>query len=164
MVSQVPIDPLDAIDLGVTSEMLEPLKPILEVFERILKLKNYRPCELARDCRSLEYLSPSKATEFRQILQLLLHCAVRLMAKGSERVDQAEVLVQEFVELYPSVYGSNSVTYNIHVLLHIPFYVRKYGPLDTFSRYKFENCIQGIKKCKKYFHYTWNLFKNQKKS
>lgn len=26
-------------------------------------------------------------------------------------------------------------------------YVRLYGALDTFSCYKFENCIQGLKKC-----------------
>lgn len=166
MVSQVVIDPMHCIDLGTTPEMLAPLAHIEKISERILNFKDFRPSEFARDCRSLEFLNYYKATESRQILLygcvsfleglvddhiyymwLLLHCAVRLMAEGSERVDQAEVLLTEFVELYPSVYGENSVTYNIHVLLHLPFFVRLYGALDDFSAYKFENCIQGLKKC-----------------
>lgn len=165
MVSQVPIEPMHAIDLGVTPEMLHPLAHITKISERILNFRKYRPSEFARDCRSLDYLSFYKATESRQILLygcvsfleglvddhvyymwLLLHCAARLMSDRSEKAEQAEELLSEFVELYPSVYGENSVTYNIHVILHIPFFVRLYGAIDDFSAYKFENLIQDLKK------------------
>lgn len=47
---------------------------------------------------------------------------------------------------YPKIYGKYSITYNVHVLLHLPYYVRLYGPLDSFSAYKFENFMQRLKK------------------
>lgn len=169
MVSQFPPDPMHQIDLGVTSDKLESVKKgenAAQISERMVNFKFYRPNEFARDCRSLEYLRYFKATEFRQFLYytcvavlkdlvsdhiyymwLLLHCAVRLMSiKGTEHVDQAEILIKEFVRLYPEVYGENSVTYNVHMLLHMPSFVRLYGPLDSFSAYKFENYIQRLKK------------------
>lgn len=168
MVSQFPPEPMHAIEKGVVTDKLEFIKRgdnASEISAKMENFKFYRPSEFARDCRSLDNLSYFKATELRQFLYygcvailkdlvddhiyymwLLLHCAVRLLSMGSEHVDEADVLLKEYVNLYPTVYGENSVTYCVHMLLHIPYFVRLYGTLDSFSAYKFENFIQRLKK------------------
>lgn len=143
----------DAIDIDGISTLM-------------IQFQKYRPSDFARDCRSLEYLPYFKATEIRIFLYygcivflkdmvndfiyqhwLLLHCAVRLMSDDNlqqENIDLAEEFLKEFVRLFPNIYGEENVTYNVHV--HIPYYVRLYGPLQSFSMFKFENYIQTIKK------------------
>lgn len=37
------------------------------------------------------------------------------------------------------------MTYNIHSLIHLPFYVKIYGCLDNFGAFKFENDLGFIK-------------------
>lgn len=175
MVSQFVIDPMHCIDLGVVLRLLDQLDSMLEVANideisrRLIEFKNFRPQEFARDCRSLNLLSKFKATELRQFLLygspvflkglvseaiynhwLLLHVAIRLLANNRltpNCINVAEKLIEKFVRDYPKIYGKFSVVYNVHVLLHIPYYVRLYGPLDSFSAYKFENFIQRLKKC-----------------
>lgn len=117
--------------------------------------------------RSLDYLKHFKATELRPFLLygsivflkdyvddhiyehwLLLHVATRLLSSDSltvDNIDTAEILLTRFVEQYPAIYGVNSVSYIIHVLIHIPYFSRLYGSLDSFSCYKFENQIQKLK-------------------
>lgn len=133
-----------------------------------ISFKKFRPADFAREIQSFEYLHKFKATELRQFLLygsivflkglvadhiynhwLLLHIAVRLLSSPSltsENIDNAETLLKEFVKRFPSIYGSNSVTYKVHVLIHIPYFSRLYGPLDEFSMYRFENYIQKLKK------------------
>lgn len=134
----------------------------------MIQFKNYRPSDFVRDSRSLEYLPYFKATEFRLFLYylcpvflkdfvndyiyrhwMLLHCAVRMLSEDNiskENVDKAQELLAEFVRLFPIIYGEENVTYNVHVLLHITYYVLLYGALHCFSMFKFENYIQTIKK------------------
>lgn len=132
-----------------------------EISAGILEFKSLWPHEFARDCRSLNYSSKFKATELRQFLLygcplflrelvsetiynhwLLLHVAVRLLSNN-----RSEKLLQKSVRDYPKIYGTYSVVYNVHVLLHIHYYVRLYGSLDSLSAYKFENFIHSSKKC-----------------
>lgn len=144
----------------------DPLK-VEAISERMLEFKNFCPSDFARDCRSLEDVSIFKATECRQFLLygcivflkdlvpdyiyehwLLLHVGVRLLSSESltsDNIDKAEILIKTFLEWYPKIYGADTVTYIIHVLLHIPYFSRLYGPLDSFSAYKFENFIQKLK-------------------
>lgn len=51
-----------------------------------------------------------------------------------------------FVRIFPSIYGKHKVSYNIHGLLHIAQCVSQFGPVDSFSAYRFENHMQKIKK------------------
>lgn len=140
---------------------------IAQISERILAFRKHRPSDFAKDVRSLDYLRFFKATELRQFLLygsivflkdlvddhiyehwLLLHVATRLLSSDSltdDNIDTAEILLKRFVEQYPEVYGVNTVSYVIHVLIHIPYFSRLYGPLDSFSCYKFENFIQKLK-------------------
>lgn len=47
------------------------------------------------------------------------------------------------------VYGQSYINYNVHSLLHLPFFVLKHGPLESFSCFKYENYLQELKKCMK---------------
>lgn len=127
-----------------------------------------RLTDFARDVRSLSDLTHFKATDLRQFVLyggivflkglvadhiydhwLLLHVAVRLLSVDSltsDNIDTAERLLHKFVEQYPLIYGEDSITYVVHLLLHITYYSRLYGALDAFSCYKFENFIQKLKK------------------
>lgn len=140
---------------------------IEKLSERIVAFSRFRPSDFARDIRSLKDLQHFKATELRQFIMyggivfmkdlvadhiydhwLLLHVAVRLLSTENlteHNIDTAEQLLYKYVDQYPSIYGEDSVTYVVHVLLHITYYSRRYGPLDSFSCYKFENFIQKLK-------------------
>lgn len=156
--------------LGLTALMLKKSnrsENVEKISDRMNAFKDYCPSDFARDCRSLEDISNFKATEFRQFLLygcivflkdlvdeyiyehwLLLHTAVRLLSSeslSSDNIDKAETLLKRFVEQYPLIYGIDTMTYILHVLIHIPYFSRLYGPLDSFSAYKFENFIQKLK-------------------
>ncbi|XP_021339849.1 uncharacterized protein LOC110441075, partial [Mizuhopecten yessoensis] len=77
---------------------------------------------------------------------LLLVTAITFLTKYGvtlAEVDQAMKLLEEFLKLYPLIYGRESQTMNVHLLKHLVFYVRQFGPLYTFSCFGFEsmNCF-----------------------
>lgn len=78
---------------------------------------------------------------------LLYSMALRLYADTSsskEEHDLAHVMLLLFVEHYHQFYGMN-LTFNIHMLLHLRRYVAKHGALYSFSSYKYENALRGLK-------------------
>lgn len=58
----------------------------------------------------------------------------------------AEELLVHFCDLFATLFGNENVSYNVHSLLHITEDVKKYGHLDNYSAFKFENYMQQIKK------------------
>ena len=54
--------------------------------------------------------------------------------------------IEIFVEQYPSVFGPQSVTYNVHILLHLIDFVHSHGPISNFSTIKFENYLGLLKR------------------
>ncbi|CAL1672336.1 unnamed protein product [Lasius platythorax] len=59
--------------------------------------------------------------------------------------DYAGSLLRWFVSHYGELYGPEYITYNVHNLVHLASDVTRFGCLDQFSAYKFENCLQAIK-------------------
>lgn len=138
-----------------------------EISSELICLKAFFPKEFSRSPRSLEELEYWKATEFRSFLLysgpivlkgrlkkslykhfMLLHCAIRLLLSGDTCMvynDVANDLLRQFVEEYSFLYGEEYITYNVHGLIHIAHFVKIHGPLDKFSAFKFENCLQMIK-------------------
>lgn len=129
----------------------------------------YVPLEFERSTRSIiNELSRFKGTEFRFwglyagfiILKkyagtdlynhfLKLFCAIRILSSPATHIvnaNFAEQLLESFVLQYGDIYEPQELVYNIHSLLHIVEEVRKYGPLYSFSAYKFENHMREIKK------------------
>lgn len=175
MVSQIPIDPMHLLDLGLGKKLIGYFNEAklthidCEAISKHLceKVKPNTPCEFSRTCQPLDDVSVWKATDFRQFLCytgmvvlkdkldnnvyyhfLLLVCAYRLLSQQNceQNVGIAQKLLERFVELFPSVYGRDSIVYNVHELLHLSACVTQFGTLDSFSCYKFENFMQYIKK------------------
>lgn len=49
------------------------------------------------------------------------------------------------MENYAIIYGKKYVSHNVHNLLHLSKDVKKIGPLDNFSAFKYENYMQKLK-------------------
>lgn len=149
--------------------MLEEKKDSLSL--ALFKLRKSVPAEFARLPRSLDDVEYWKATEFREFLLytgiivlksnikkeqynhfLILFVSVRILCSDnnfSTYYDLASKLLIEFVQSYSCIYGSKFVSYNVHSLIHLPFFVNLHGPLDNFSAFKYENYLQTLKKSMK---------------
>lgn len=66
-----------------------------------------------------------------------------------------------FVQNYSSIYGSQFINYNVHSLIHLPFFANLYGSLDNFSAFKYENYLQFLKKSMKCCKYPLSEIKNK---
>lgn len=131
----------------------------------INEVEPYIPIEFARKPRSLKFIKLWKATEFRQILLytgpvvlrslrsdiynhfLTLHVAVRIMSdeKCHEFLDYAQELVEHFILSFAILYGTENVSPNVHQAEHLIPFVKKFGPIQNFSAYRFENYMQTFK-------------------
>ncbi|KAL7301123.1 hypothetical protein TKK_0006099 [Trichogramma kaykai] len=140
------------------------------ISSNLLILKNCILYEFAREPRKLKYIKLFKGTEFRQFLLytgiivlknvvsnnvyfnfVTLHVAVTILnspnlCKLSEWLKYASELLQKFVFDYQQLYGKRFVTHNTHNLLHLVEDCRKYGLLENFSAFSFENHLRQIKK------------------
>jgi hypothetical protein len=143
-------------------------RAVKSISANLLRLKTSIPEEFARKPRDLKELDRWKGTEFRQLLLytgplvlhselpadkykdfMTLHSAVSILA--SEKYCQvfneyANSLLHHFVKTFSALYGPENVSHNVHGLLHLADDVKKYGPLDAFSAFQFENYMQSFKK------------------
>lgn len=139
-----------------------------EISRRLLHMRNSVPGEFVRRPRSLEELPRWKATELRQFLLytgpvvlkgvlpttlykhfLSLHVAIKILA--SEQFcfihnEYSQQLLRHFVSESEKLYGAHFITYNVHGLIHLPNDVLRFGPLDSFSCFAFENFLQTLKR------------------
>lgn len=82
---------------------------------------------------------------------LTLHVAIRILScaiyvEQPHYVDYAQELLLHFVKSFQIIYGKGKVSHNVHNLLHICDDVKKFGKLDNFSAFKFENYMSTIKR------------------
>lgn len=124
------------------------------------------PSEIHRAVRQLDTLAYWKATEFRtfffylsvvilpdvlnhDVMEhfLLLYCAITICStpKYKNFLPLAKILLYKFVDQYKYFYGVDYITSNVHNLSHIVDEVERFGPLDTFNAYPFENKLYVIK-------------------
>lgn len=142
------------------------------ICERLSILRVYCPSDFARRPTSLDRFSKYKATEFRQFLLytgpvvmynvlseqlynhfLFLHVAIRVLVSKSpsrKHLRFAELALQKFVLRCNILYGSTFHTYNVHGLLHLTDDVKRFGSLDSFSAFPYENNMSIFRKyCRK---------------
>lgn len=136
----------------------------------LLNLQNSVPNDFVRRPRSLKDVKLWKATEFRQFILytgpvvlkgiiredmyinfITLHIAVTIIAspvlsKDDNNIIWAQMLMEYFLKCFKQIYGAKFMFHNLHTLLHICSDVRKYGPVDEFSAFRFENYMLNIKK------------------
>lgn len=141
-------------------------KNSIDVDGMCLKYESYKtfcPRDFARKPRNLVLAKKFKATEFRQFVLytgvvllkeylpidmythfLTLSLAYRIVHSdcGDDALAMAEYLFQAFVYDYKMFYPKGGLGYNVHGLLHVVDDVKLYGCVDSYSAYKFENCIQ----------------------
>ncbi|KYM98827.1 hypothetical protein ALC62_10457, partial [Cyphomyrmex costatus] len=133
----------------------------------VVKLKPSIPVEFARKPRKIECVKMWKATEYRLILLytgpldfksvlkkdvythfMILHVIIRILSSENlkEYINYAQDLILYFIKKFIQLYGIQNVSHNVHNLMHLVEDVKKFGPLDNFSAFKFENYMQTLKK------------------
>lgn len=136
-----------------------------EVSDYLIECK--LPREFQRATRGLDCLSHWKGTEFRSFLHyigivvlkdqlqyevyehfLLLFCAVTICSSKRyfRYLHVARSMLNQFIEIFKEIYGTEYITSNIHNLSHLVDEVERYGELDSFSAYPFETMLGKIKR------------------
>lgn len=145
-----------------------PARTVTDLSAHLLILGPYVPSEFCRRPRSLSDIDRWKATEFRLFLLycsavvlrfivsekvhkhfLLLFVAATILSSSQlckKFVSYADGLMKAFVKGVAEIYGKNYVVYNIHGLLHIAGDAERFGCLENFSSFCFENKLKEIKR------------------
>lgn len=64
---------------------------------------------------------------------------------SDEDIDNSEKMLNQFVNQFEGLYGRQNMLPNSHMLLHIPAGARKYGPVQLFSMFYYEDCNGKLK-------------------
>ncbi|KAJ8968786.1 hypothetical protein NQ314_002093 [Rhamnusium bicolor] len=139
-----------------------------KISSRLVKLRSHIPSEFVRKSRQISECKRYKATEFRTFLLytgpvvlknilsirhytnfILLSVATSILLNNNlaldiSWLDYAENLLTLFVSNSKNIYGCGFISHNIHNLLHLVECVKKFGDLDNFSAFPFENFMQQI--------------------
>lgn len=142
-----------------------PACSILEISQQLRSMRAFTPAEFCRKPRGLTEIAHWKATEFRMFLLYVgvlvlrealspefflhfkkLYVAIRLyiLARPGD-IEIAESLLKEFIVSFGLIYGKESISHNIHGLIHVADDVRRFGSLDNYSAFVFENHLQKMK-------------------
>lgn len=140
---------------------------VRDLSARLVDLGPFLPSEFSRKPRSLSELSRFKATEFRSFLLylgpsvlrgilndaayknfLLFHVSIWILINPSllHLSSYARDYLVSFVKHCIEIYGGDFVSYNVHNLIHLPSDCDRYGALDNFSAFPFENFYGKLKK------------------
>ena len=139
---------------------------VSQVSDRLVGLTPYIPNDFCRKPRALSEVMRWKASEFRQFLLytgpvvlhgilsdllyknfLLLSVAIRILTSSvlCHRLNEyAKQLLIVCGENMKTIYGTGIMVYNVHALIHLSDDVKKFGPLDNFSSFPFENALKNI--------------------
>lgn len=138
------------------------------ISERLIYYRKFIPVEFNRKSRSLTELARWKATEFRMFLIylgplalkdilpialyenfLLFHCSIFILCSekyiNKLSTQLANELLIMFIKYCENIYDSQFLIYNVHILCHLSNDVEKFGPLDNYSAFPFENYLSSLK-------------------
>lgn len=141
----------------------------LLIISTLLEKQKYNiPCDFNRKSRSLSESKRWKATEFRTFLLytgpvvlksvlnrdkylnfVTLHAAATILSNPKHielYLEYAKLLLRYYIETFISLYGKENASHNTHHLLHLCDDVKKFGTLQQFSAFPFENYMQSILK------------------
>lgn len=194
MISQIPLDTMHLVELGVMKKILELLmgrlvtgftkdaETLLIVDSYFQEFFQYTPGEFQRKPRTLFDHGNFKATECRQFLLysgivllksflspesykhfLSLSIAYRILNTNSSpsNCQFARSLLQYFVSNYHVFYDIKNRGYNVHGLLHVVDDCERFGIVNNFSAYKFENAIGHLKPMKRSDNKVLEQFANR---
>lgn len=126
------------------------------------------PREFTRRARSFTDFVKFKATELRMLLLYggdhalqgivgplalatfrMLSLAIRILSDVDHCEDlneTADSFLQGFLINGCACFGDHFASIGLHLLTHLPEEVMCHGPLDSFSCFKYENCLKYLKK------------------
>lgn len=129
-------------------------------------MKDQIPCEFNRKPRTLEEYKRWKATEFRQFLLytgplvinklissdlylnfVSLHVGVTILSNKKLQpkfYQNAHQVLCYFFQTFVILYGKENASHNIHNLSHITNDSKRFGVLDAYSAFPFENFMSKI--------------------
>jgi len=141
---------------------------ILLVNKRMKIISKWLCSDFARVPRNLNEYHTFKATELRQIMLysgpflfkhiislpaynnfIIFNIVMRILSCTKTVYSQneyAQSLAKHFVKTFGHVFGRGNVSYNVHSFIHLPNDAKKYGVVDNFSSFPYENYLQHIKK------------------
>ena len=139
----------------------------VELSQKLMSIVAHVQREFNRKPRSVAEILRWKATEFRQFLLytgpvvlsgilsetlynhfLLLSVAISLLANPEfcgVYCEYANEILRTFVHNALALYGHEMMVYNVHALVHLADDVRRFGSVDEFSAFPFENALCGLK-------------------
>lgn len=177
------------VDLGVILKVLVCLKStgrldISKADELIAQIRPFVPDDFTRKPRYFIDLERFKATELRffglyaapvfflkccndpaiteHFLQFFV--AYRLLHGVDGKISESDLniasqLIEKFVHEFPRIYGEEQVSFNVHSLLHLTEFSKKYGPVNNYSAYRYENFYQLLRKwIRKGSHYFEQVY------
>lgn len=139
----------------------------LSISKFLTDMRSIWPSDFSRRPRGFDVIDRWKATEFRQFLLylgpvaiktyfsgnifnhfMLLHCAISILVNPchAEFLSLANDLLRAFVKESEAFYGKEFIVYNVHALVHLSNDVDRFGALDTFSAFPFENQLGVLKR------------------
>ena len=94
---------------------------------------------------------------------LLLHFAIYAFCSDSyaNLWPNAKRCIEIFVQQMESLFGTNSLSHNLHVFRHLHEFVEMYGNLNKFSAFPFENHLSHVKKRIRVTHSIFQHVLNQ---
>lgn len=143
-----------------------PAKVINKISLLLKQLSKTQPVDFARKIRCFDTIKFWKETEFctfllyigpivlRDILPnaaykhfISLHCAISIYASDMHYKYHhiAKKLLLYFVDSYKIIYGYDTISYNVHNLVHIPDDIENFGLIDSFSAFPYEIQLYKIK-------------------
>lgn len=139
---------------------------VFEISNQLIHFNTFMPVEIHRSIRTLDCISFWKGTEFRTFLLYLgivvlknklpkivydhfvkLVCAVTICSDKEylTYIELASECFKEYVEEYMDIYGPDSISSNVHNLIHATDDISRFGCLTNISTYPFENYLGFIK-------------------
>jgi hypothetical protein len=88
---------------------------------------------------------PNLKDEQRLICKFLFHI-LRCLEQNitTERVAELKSMIKVLNSKLAQMYGDSSLSYNTHMLFHMPEHVHRFGPAMSFSCYSFESANHVI--------------------
>jgi hypothetical protein len=144
-----------------------PASIICQVDDIIRICASFTPREFQRRPRPINELEHYKASEFRSFVLYFgplilrkhlskdfythfihLHFAIYVLTSKSlsHLYEHAHRCLEIFVSQTEVLFGNQALSYNMHILLHLHYFVKMYGVLDEFSAFEFENYLSVLKR------------------
>lgn len=80
---------------------------------------------------------------------MTLHVAIKILSSEETCFKYNSFstdLLRHFIKESAKLYGGHFITFNVHCLIHVPLDVLRFGPLDSYSCFPFENFLYQLKK------------------